>query len=93
MLRLDVLDEQNELFEVSLIVGHDHNRRGFGKAAVEASKSLIERGTILAEVIPGNAASSKIFVAQGFKTYEHAKSGTWFYFSVPENTELLANNT
>lgn len=80
MLRLDQITPESDQYEVSLIVDQHNKGRGIGKAAVEAAKNLVKSGTILAEVLPANIVSAKLFVALGFKPYEHPDGGQWFYF-------------
>ena len=68
VLRLDRVDRiERETMEISIFVAPKLHGRGIGTAALKVCHKLWPRNKILAEVLPGNAASHALFKRAGYK--------------------------
>ncbi|MBI4534077.1 MAG: UDP-2,4-diacetamido-2,4,6-trideoxy-beta-L-altropyranose hydrolase [Candidatus Melainabacteria bacterium] len=65
VLRLDRMGNRDE-YEVSVYVSPDHYRMGLGAAALKLARRLAPEATLVAEVLPGNEASEKLFAGAGY---------------------------
>ncbi|HEY7609111.1 MAG TPA: UDP-2,4-diacetamido-2,4,6-trideoxy-beta-L-altropyranose hydrolase [Alphaproteobacteria bacterium] len=66
VLRLDLAAAEPESWTVSIYVAPTHYRRGIARAALAFARRLRPGATLLAEVLPGNAASHALFRAAGY---------------------------
>ena len=58
------LDRRNEEWEVSIVVAPESRGRGVGKAILSA---LSAPGPMVAQVLPGNEISHRLFVSSGWR--------------------------
>jgi UDP-2,4-diacetamido-2,4,6-trideoxy-beta-L-altropyranose hydrolase len=67
-LRLDHVPTADQLdrWEVSIYVDPARYRRGLAKAALALARRLLPEALLVAEVLPGNAASHALFTAAGY---------------------------
>lgn len=72
VVRLDRRDEA--AMEVSLLVSPERYGQGVGRAALGLVRRLLPQVSLLANVLPGNKASQRLFAAAG---YRPAGDGWW----------------
>lgn len=60
------LDQVAGGYEVSILVAPDCQRLGIGAAALKLARRLLPEQPLLAEVLPGNLASARLFPAAGY---------------------------
>lgn len=69
VVRLDKQDE-NESFEISILLSPDYYKKGIASVALEMVKTLYPRALLLAHVRQENMASRKLFTSQGFRAFK-----------------------
>ena len=65
-LRLEKINDTQDTFEVNILVAPDKYRLGIAQAALMAASRLHTYMTMVAEVLPDNAASHALFKKAGF---------------------------
>ena len=70
-------DGPEPVFEVSILIDPDLKGRGIGLAALALARSLVPNARLLAEILPQNTASLRVFQAAGYQPcgdglYSHA---------------------
>lgn len=66
VLRFDCLPERNN-YEVSILVDPDKYGQGIAAAALALGRNLFPGMRLVAEVLPGNKASHKLFLRAGYR--------------------------
>jgi UDP-2,4-diacetamido-2,4,6-trideoxy-beta-L-altropyranose hydrolase len=68
MVRLDptVPYAQRPAYEISILVAPEYKRRGIAKGALALAQRLVPEADIIAEVLPGNLGSQKLFRGAGY---------------------------
>lgn len=66
VLRFDRVEEG---WEISILVAPERYRHGVGRAALSLARNLFPDEDLLAEVLPGNAASHALFRGAGFRPF------------------------
>jgi UDP-2,4-diacetamido-2,4,6-trideoxy-beta-L-altropyranose hydrolase len=67
MLRLDRdLNHLADAWEGSIVIAPDKKRLGIGEAALALGRELVPSAELVAEVLPGNEASHRLFQKAGY---------------------------
>jgi UDP-2,4-diacetamido-2,4,6-trideoxy-beta-L-altropyranose hydrolase len=69
VLRFDRL-EQDSAYEISIYVDPDKFGLGIGSAGLALGRQLFPTARLIAEVLPGNEASHKLFTRSGYRSVE-----------------------
>jgi UDP-2,4-diacetamido-2,4,6-trideoxy-beta-L-altropyranose hydrolase len=70
VLRLDYLNDEtfgSRRLEVSILIAPDRKRLGIAQASLALARMLVPGAVLVAEVLPGNDASHRLFKAAGFR--------------------------
>lgn len=70
MLRLDRHEGPGNAYEVSIFVAPERYRRGLGACALALARQLLPGAELIAEVLPENQASAKLFSSAGYRRYD-----------------------
>jgi RimJ/RimL family protein N-acetyltransferase len=70
MLRLDRRPDGASAYEVSILVAPDQFRQGIGSCALSLARQLLPAAELIAEVLPQNEASMKLFASSGYQRYD-----------------------
>lgn len=87
ILRLDNRDNHGEgpVFEISILIDPELQGRGIGLAALQLARNLVPGATFLAEILPDNTASRRVFEAAGYK-----QCGDGLYSHSPINQAAIS---
>lgn len=69
VLRFDCIDSNHTRREVSILIAPEMHRLGIGTAALELGRRLLPGVELIAEVMPGNIGSERMFLASGYQRY------------------------
>lgn len=83
VLRLDRKPEASPTFEISIFTAPNLHRRGIGIAALRLARRLVLDANLLANILPGNAASKKLFEDAGFRSI-----GSGWFSQAPSTLRL-----
>lgn len=70
VLRLDRIKNAGNAHEVSIFVAPELQRQGLAACALALARQLLPGVELIAEVLPGNEASAKLFSLAGYKRYD-----------------------
>lgn len=85
VLRLDRKAGEPSMFEVSIFTAPAMHRRGIGAAALRLARRLVPDADLLANILPGNVASMKLFENAGFRSIGNG------WFSQAPSTPVVSN--
>lgn len=66
VLRLDRQNETSNTYEISIFVAPELHRRGLGACALALARQLLPGAELIAEVLPENEGSAKLFSQAGY---------------------------
>ena len=68
MVRLDrqKCSDNDDTYEISIYVAPDRYRLGLGAAGLSLARRLVPQSVLIAEVLPENVASEKLFLSAGY---------------------------
>lgn len=69
VLRFDCIDSNRARREVSILISPEMHRRGIAGAALEKGRQLLPGVDLVAEVLPGNTGSERLFLTSGYRRY------------------------
>lgn len=72
--RLDMMSEQDDTFEVSILIAPEFQGKGYAKKTLAVLRRMKPSYNLMAEVFPGNFVSQKLFEDAGYKRV----NATWF---------------
>ena len=70
VLRLDRRGTESQSYEVSILVAPEQYRQGIGNGVLAIAQQLLPNAELVAEVLPQNEASMKLFTAAGYQRYD-----------------------
>jgi len=70
VLRLDRKKEAGNTHEVSILVAPELHRQGLGICALALARQLLPGAELIAEVLPENEGSAKLFSLAGYRRYD-----------------------
>lgn len=70
VLRLDRQNEAGNIHEVSIFVAPELHRQGLAVCALALARELLPGAELIAEVLPENAVSAKLFSLAGYQRYD-----------------------
>lgn len=70
VLRLDRQKEAGNAREISIFVAPELHRRGLGACALALARQLLPGAELIAEVLPENEGSAKLFSLAGYRRYD-----------------------
>jgi len=81
-LGLHAVDPERGQFEIGFSIDPEHQRRGYGREAVEAALDALfgqlELHRVVASVDPRNGASMDLLAKLGFRKEAHHRRSLWF---------------
>lgn len=70
VLRLDRQKETSNTYEISIFVAPELHRRGLGVCALALARQLLPGAELIAEVLPENESSAKLFSQAGYRHHD-----------------------